>query len=143
MKTEISAGGVVVRKFREHHQVLLIKDMNNNWTFPKGIIENNEEAGEAAKREIMEETGLSSVTLIAHLSPIHYIYRRNGLIQKTVYYFLFRTTSIRKTLTPQRAEGISDARWMTLNSAVSKVGYPETNRSLLAQVKQLLGEYTT
>ncbi len=35
MKKEISAGGVIVRKKARGWEVLLIKDMKSNWTFPK------------------------------------------------------------------------------------------------------------
>lgn len=55
MKKELSAGGVVVRKKGNAWQVLLLKDMNDNWTFPKGLIEKGENPPSAAKREIADE----------------------------------------------------------------------------------------
>ena len=89
MKKEISAGGVIIKRSGKIVQVLLIKDMNGNWTFPKGVVEKGESHEDAAKREIFEETGLKNIILIQKLSPIHYAYQRNGLIHKTVHYFLF------------------------------------------------------
>jgi len=32
-----------------------------NWDFPKGIVEENEDPGNAAKREVQEETGITDI----------------------------------------------------------------------------------
>jgi len=78
MKTEISAGGVVVRKKKGEWQVLLIRDMNDTWTFPKGKIEKGETRKSAATREIKEEVGLTAIRYIAPAKVIHYFYKRGS-----------------------------------------------------------------
>ncbi|MEK7129476.1 MAG: NUDIX domain-containing protein [Patescibacteria group bacterium] len=133
MKEERSAGGVVVRRRGNGWQVLLIKDMNGTWTFPKGLIEKGEGAEQAAGREIFEETGIRGLTLVKKLSPITYWYRLNGLIKKTVLYFLFMTTS-NEPPNPQKEEGIQEAKWTSLALAATIVGYPKTNKSLLQEI---------
>ncbi|OGG30602.1 hypothetical protein A3A63_03770 [Candidatus Gottesmanbacteria bacterium RIFCSPLOWO2_01_FULL_46_9] len=136
MKTAISAGGIVVRKYRGSWQILLLKDMNNAWTFPKGLIEEGEKKKEAAEREIGEEVGLSELTYMAPVANIQYMYKRNGLIAKTVYYFLFRYTGVSKPVC-QKSEGIKDAQWYTLSDALSVIGY-DTNISLIKKTGKLL-----
>ena len=137
MKTEISAGGVVVRKYREVWQVLLMKDMNNAWTFPKGLIEKGEGKKQAAEREIKEEVGLTGLTSITPVSTIHYAYRRNGVINKTVHYFLFSYLGDEKPRC-QISEGIKDARWLPFSEANTIVGYKDTSISLLKKAETLL-----
>lgn len=137
MKQEISAGGVVLRKNGSSWDVLIIKDKNGNWTFPKGLIEKGEETLDAAKREIQEEVGISDITQFATLSPVHYMYQQNGLISKNVYYVLFISNG-KETLTGQKAEGISDVQWVPLDEAVQRIGYPKTNKKLLEETIAIL-----
>lgn len=137
MKTEISAGGIVVRKYRGSWRVLLLKDMNSVWTFPKGLIEKDEELIAAAQREISEEVGLNKVKFLTEIDKIHYFYQRDGLISKNVHYYLFLTES-RETLKPQKEEGISEAKWFSFEEAAKIIGYPKTNLALLEKSKQYL-----
>lgn len=139
MKTEVSAGGVVIRKIGHEWYVLVIKDMNGFWTFPKGIIERNEDSKTAAKREIFEETGLENLQYLKTLPDVMYVYKRKVLIQKTVHYFLFHSPFVMNTtLTPQTNEGISEAQWMPLIKATEDVGYAKTNKMLLQTVQTFL-----
>lgn len=137
MKTELSAGGIVLAKTQSIWHVLLIQDINKSWTFPKGLIEPNENPQEAAEREISEEIGLTNLTYVSTLGTIQYMYRRNGLIRKTVHYFLFQSDT-QAPLKPQREEGISEARWVALEEAETLIGYPETNTKLLHKARQIV-----
>lgn len=137
MKTELSAGGIVLAKTQSIWHVLLIQDMNKSWTFPKGLIEPNENPQEAAEREISEEIGLTNLTYVSTLGTIQYMYRRNGLIRKTVHYFVFQSDT-QAPLKPQREEGISEARWVALEEAETLIGYPETNTKLLHKARQIV-----
>lgn len=144
MKTEISAGGVIYRKKGKSWQILLLKDKNDHWTFPKGLIEDGEEKVKAAQREIGEEVGLKEIKLVTDLTPIKYWYmqsifsparnkRQNDLIHKTVYYFLFETEGSEETR-PQKEEGITDVRWFSPTEALKEVGYRKTNEPILQEV---------
>ena len=134
MKTLISAGGIIIKRPNKTVQVLLIKDMKGNWTFPKGVVEKGESHEVAAKREIFEETGLKNIILIQKLSPIHYAYQRNGLIHKTVHYFLFEWLGDEQ-IRLQAEEGISDSIWLTIDEAKKIIGYPKTNMILLDEIQ--------
>lgn len=137
MKTEISAGGVVVYNQAGTWYVILLKDMKSNWTFPKGTIEPKETPQVAAKREVSEEVGLKGMSLIKPLGFTQYLFKRGELIKKIVHYFLF--LSAKKThLIPQTEEGVSEAKWILLSKAIDIVGYPKTNKLLLEKAKQIL-----
>lgn len=135
MKTEASAGGIVVRKSRQGWEVLLMCDMKGNWTFPKGLIEGSEKPLTTAKREIKEEVGLTRLVFVTALTPTSYMYHRGALIKKTVYYFLFRASG-REKPTVQVEEGISEAKWFSLHEALTSVGYPKTNKPLLEETRR-------
>jgi 8-oxo-dGTP pyrophosphatase MutT (NUDIX family) len=131
MIEEYSAGGVILKQQNNVWHVLLIKDMNGNWTFPKGIIDPGENDEEAAKREIQEEVGLTKLSSPVALKKISYWYVRGGdKIHKTVSYFLF-TAEGKEQLVPQKEEGISDVQWMSKDEAIKHIGYPKTNIPLL------------
>lgn len=137
MKTEISAGGIVVRLKPGRWEVLLLQDMNDTWTFPKGKIGIGEDIEDAARREIREEVGLRDIKMLSKLPVIRYMYRRNGLIGKTVQYYIFQSIG-NETLVSQTEEGIHDATWMPLDRAERIIGYPKTNKALLKKTVRFL-----
>lgn len=138
MKREHSAGGLVVKKTNTLWEVLVIKDMNGNWTFPKGLVEVGEDELTAARREIYEEVGLTNIELVSPLAQISYWYVREGdKINKIVSYFLFKSTQ-EETLTPQTEEGISEVEWIEINKVLKNIGYPKTNKPLLEKSIQIL-----
>lgn len=133
MKIEISAGGVVYKIIGKKPMILLLKDKNDNWTFPKGLIEDKEDKIETAKREIGEEVGLKKIKFIRELQAINYWYRwQKDLIKKTVYYFLFRAFG-NEELEPQEEEGMKEARWVDLGKAIEVIGYRKTNELVLKE----------
>lgn len=137
MRTEFSAGGIIACQFQKKWYILILKDMNGTWTFPKGVIEKGESAEEAAKREIHEEVGITGLKLLATLTPIQYFYRRKGTIKKTVQYFIF-LSDIRTKPNVQKEEGIREARWVPINEAMEMIGYRETNVGLLKETEKYL-----
>ena len=131
--TEVSAGGIILfEKF-----ILVIKDMHEQWTFPKGKQEPGETLLDTAKREIAEEVGIKHLTLVTELPPVSYWYTRNVPIYKTVHFFIF-TTDNRYIPKPQKEEGITDAKWVEFSSVVDMIGYPDTNKPLLQQAQKYL-----
>ena len=65
--------GVGVMLFNENRQIFVGKRIDNRsaWQMPQGGIDKNENAIDAAKRELKEETGITSVTIIKQSSKIH------------------------------------------------------------------------
>ena len=77
MRYETSAGGVIIayKPKGKIPFVLLLKDKSGKWTFPKGLVEKNENQEKTAKREISEEVGIKKLTLLAKLHPVEYLYK--------------------------------------------------------------------
>ena len=142
MRTEISAGGLVVCKQNEKLFIALLQDEKGNWTFPKGLIEKGEDPQVAAQREIAEEIGLTGITLVKPLDTVTYFFKWQGLLtHKTVHYFLFTAPTL-LPLTPQKEEGISAAHWVEFDKAQEMIGYPKTNKQLLEKVTAQLSSPT-
>ena len=140
MKTEVSAGGVIVRKREDSWEVLLICDPKGKWTFPKGHLEADESHLDTAIREIGEEVGVHDLTHIADLTPVEYLFTRDGFIKKTVHFFLFETRGD-MALVPQLDEGITDAVWVSIDEAANQIGYPKTNKPIIKEAQKKLSSH--
>ena len=128
---ETSAGGVVFRRAPAGTTVLLIRDAYKNWGFPKGHVEEGEDAATAAVREIGEETGLTGLVLHAPIRDIDWFFRFRGrLIHKTCYFFLLESPA--GEAQPQADEGISACRWLSLEEALRTVSYANAREVLRA-----------
>ncbi|HVR73816.1 MAG TPA: NUDIX domain-containing protein [Planctomycetota bacterium] len=58
MATFFQAGALPFRTTSRGHEYLLVTSQKGNWIFPKGIIEPEESAEEAALKEAREEAGI-------------------------------------------------------------------------------------
>lgn len=126
---EISAGGVVYRLENNQPMFLLIRDSYKNWGFPKGHIEQDEPASEAALREVREETGLEDVVMEGPIDTIDWFFRFRGqLVHKVCHFFLMHTES--QDTTPQRAEGITACRWLSFPEARALLSYANAREIL-------------
>lgn len=134
MREEISAGGIVFKRKQGKILLLLLKDKKEEWTFPKGLIEKGEDYKESARREVVEETGISSIEFYGELTPIKYWYRWEGdLIKKTVHYYIFEAKGDGEPK-PQTEEGISEVGWFSTAEAWEMIGYKKTNGKILKEV---------
>lgn len=119
---EISSGGAVIQDSPAGIRILLIKDPYGKWTWPKGKLDKDETALDAAKREIGEETGLINIKEISKIGRTNYFYRRDKkLIYKTVYIYLFRFTGSEKLVIQK--EEIDDGDWFSEADALAKISY--------------------
>src|SRR5438445_623644 len=89
---ETSAGGVVYRVEDGRPLYLLIRDSYQNWGFPKGHLEPGERAEDAARREVVEETGVREVVVRGTIDTIDWYFRFRGrLIHKVCHFYLMET----------------------------------------------------
>jgi 8-oxo-dGTP pyrophosphatase MutT (NUDIX family) len=139
MKSEISAGGLILRNTPNGWEILRIRDRSGAWTFPKGKIEDGETLEETAVREISEEVGLHQLTFLGTLTPLHYIYTRNGQVDKTVHYFVFEYTGTAEPV-GQKEEGIQEPTWVLLDTAHVDIGYPDSNNPLIIETRKIVAE---
>ena len=131
MNKTFSAGGVVVGP---HGRVLVVNQNNNSWSLPKGHIDAGEEALEAAKREIHEESGIDELTFVRDLGS----YERPKLALgggddrseiKNIHMFLFKTS--RKVLKPIDREN-PEAQWVEKEKVAGLLTHPKDKQFFLS-----------
>ncbi len=134
---EFSAGGMVYSYDEHGHlRLALILDRHGNWGLPKGHLDGDETAVQAAQREIEEEIGLPS-TIGPLIQRIEYMVQKRGRWRpKMVDYFLARSNHA--DLTPDADDGIVEVRWVTPAEALDMVHYAQV-RDVLRQGLALLG----
>jgi 8-oxo-dGTP pyrophosphatase MutT (NUDIX family) len=121
-RVERSAGGVVVRRVGGALNALVIRDPYGNWGLPKGHLENGEGPGEAALREVGEETGLDGLRLGPELATIDWYFRAGGkLIHKFCAFYLMASDA--GDPVPEEAEGITECVWLSLDDAEARITY--------------------
>ena len=129
MKT-VSAGGIILREGK----VVLVNQYKSSWSLPKGHVEEGEKPLEAAKREILEECGLTDLELVKELPP----YQRSGRSSlnkkemKTIIMFLFHTKQ--KDLKPID-KAISEAVWVKKEDAAAMLTRREDKEFFLRCMK--------
>ncbi len=135
MKREHSAGFVVARKANKR-LYLLLEYKTNYWDFPKGHLERDETAKEAAIRELKEETGIIKIEFIPDFEhKISYIFtaKDGTVIYKDVVFFL--------ALTPEEKVHISDEHkgyaWLCYEDAIKRATYKNA-KELIEKAEQTL-----
>jgi 8-oxo-dGTP pyrophosphatase MutT (NUDIX family) len=120
---ETSAGGVVFRRGPAGEpRYLLIRDSYRNWGFPKGHLEPGEPPADAARREVVEETGLQDLVLHGPIQVIDWYFRFRGrTIHKFCHFFLFESRSGEPV--PQAEEGITACVWLGIDEAGEAISY--------------------
>lgn len=126
-----SAGGVVLNS---RGQVLVVSQHGTSWSLPKGRIEEGEDTLAAAKREIYEESGVTTLTLIRELGSYERfkIGRDGGDDQselKTIFMFLFETSETE--LSPVDVEN-PEARWVDGGEVAALLTHPKDREFFVA-----------
>lgn len=133
---ERSAGGVVVRYREGVPHALVIRDPYKNWGLPKGHIEPDETADQAALREVREETGLERVEIRDELGTVDWWFQQDGVrIHKYCTFFLMISPT--GAPRPELGEGITDCVWLSLDEAVSRITY-DNARAMVREARELL-----
>ena len=118
---ELSAGGVVVRRFRGRPFCACIRLRGGSvLALPKGLIDPGESTAEAALREVREETGLEA-TLVGRLDHVRYWYQRPGArVFKVVTFFLLR---YRRGSVRDHDHEVESVEWVPLAEAPRRLSY--------------------
>ena len=114
----------------------LLLDYGHHWDYPKGHVEAGEDDATAAKRELMEETGITRIDLVDGFSrEMTYVFRgrRGNLIKKTVVFFLGRTDIEAVTISHEHV----GSAWLTADEALARLTYPNAKAMLKAAMEQL------
>lgn len=139
MKHEVerSAGGVLIKKggASPNTEVCLIqvptRGGNPSWRLPKGWIEPEETAEEAAVRETREETGCNG-EILSPLSEIEYWYTRRESdervrVQKIVKFYMMRYTD---GSIADHDQEVEEVRWYDFKDALRTISYDAEKRVL-------------
>lgn len=111
-------------------EVLLIQHRHGlHWSFPKGHAEIGEDPIQTAFRELLEETGLSVVSLLtpAIFSENYQFISKGQLVSKTVGYYV---ALVEGTLRLQFEEVLA-SKWVLLAEAPASLSFPESQHLCL------------
>jgi 8-oxo-dGTP pyrophosphatase MutT (NUDIX family) len=127
MKKSQSAGGVVLNSRGE---IAIVNQKHRSWSLPKGHVEEDEDFLEAAKREILEETGITDLKLITFLGSysrfaLDYNNEDNPKEYKTMHFYLFSTTQ--NELAPSDTDN-PEARWVSTDEVENYLTHPEDKK---------------
>jgi len=137
-KMEKSCGALIFRLEGGKRVYLLLHYAGGHWDFPKGHVEAGEGEEQTAKREIQEETGITSLEFLSSFREVvSYSFRHsNGAAaQKQVVFFLVMT---HEKLVRLSNEHIGFA-WLPYAAAKKKATY-ENARMLLEKAEKRLSE---
>ena len=120
-----AAGGLVVRRHHgELHVVVVHRPVQQDWSFPKGKLEQGESLELAALREVREETGMAC-RLLRFVGHTEYVDRK-GRPKAVAYWVMAAETGF---FTPN--EEVDELRWLTLEVASRTISYTR-DRELVA-----------
>lgn len=128
MKQIKSCGCIVINDGK----VLLIKQHQGFYGFPKGHVEKNETEIETAYRETKEETGIDAIIEKEKRFEISYYTRKNNF--KTVVYFLAHPKNIEIKI---QEDEILEAKWVPIELAEDVITY-DNLKELWIKVKGIL-----
>lgn len=134
--TVVRSAGVVIARRQAGIYRLLVLRAARYWDFPKGLIEEAEDAHDAARREATEGTGISDLTFDAAESHKETIAYGTGEIAR---YYLAITTTDEVTLPIAHELGkpvYDEWRWVTFDEAEDVL--PPRLTAVLAWVRDTL-----
>ncbi|MDA8102501.1 MAG: NUDIX hydrolase [Nitrospiraceae bacterium] len=113
-----AAGAVVVRDSGSTPLVCVVhRPRYDDWSLPKGKIDKGESEEDAARREVLEEAGVSGLLVANRRTSTSYIDNRGR--DKSVTYFLMKYTSGR--FTPN--DEVDDIAWLPPDEAAARLTY--------------------
>jgi 8-oxo-dGTP diphosphatase len=125
----IRAAGAVLH--RDGLVAVVHRPQYDDWTLPKGKLDDGEDDREAAVREVEEETGHVG-TIEQDLGTVGYDVADGP---KTVRYFLMAADAGGRPL----AKDVDDVRWVGIGKAVAMVTY-DRDREVLERARSALAD---
>lgn len=128
----LAAGGVVVREAADGVRVAVVRRPRyDDWSLPKGKLDEGEGWKEAALREVEEEVG-SACELGAELPAVAYIDNKGRY--KVVRYWLMEAVGD-DDFEPN--DEVDEVRWLAAGEALALLSY-ERDQSLLEEALEVL-----
>lgn len=130
---ETSSGAIIYRNIYNSIRYLLIKNKRSaHWGFPKGHLERGETRFDAARREVLEETGIH-IKLHMGFEGVSE-YKIKIKVQKKVSIFVGTTDD---TTTTIQEEEIEDYIWLTYQKAMPYLKF-DNDKAILKQANRFL-----
>lgn len=129
---EKSCGAVVHRERGGMREYLIIRHNGGHWSFPKGHVENQETEVETAKREILEETGLTTEINTGFRSVVTYS-PKSGVVKDVVFFL----ASVTGGTEHAQEEEIAQLEWFPFEKACEVVTFP-TDTKVLEDAEEFL-----
>ena len=127
MPKEVSAGAIV---FRDDGEIkyLFLQYEAGHWDFPRGGMEKGETEKETARREILEETGITDIAFIdGFREKTFWFYKKDGkTFYKEAIFYLAKTESSEIKLSPEHVA----FKWLNFNEALGQVTFDNTKKIL-------------
>lgn len=123
----------------KNNEILLVKRKYppgaGKWSIPGGVVEAGEKIAEAARRELLEETGLDAEAagIIWVLNNIVYDSEKRVIYHYLIVDVLFDPSTIRGSLRP--GGDTDDARWFKLSDLYQLPGVSKTVLRLVNRIK--------
>lgn len=122
-----ASGGLVFRTSGSRHQILVVhRPRYDDWSLPKGKDDPGETPQAAARREVLEETGVTA-HIVSDLGEVRYHTPQEN--SKQVRYFAMRAVEVPE-FTPN--EEVDETRWVNREAAAGLLTYP-FDRELVAK----------
>lgn len=133
MKSEkiVAAGAVIYKKDVDYLFAVIHRPHHDDWSFPKGKVDNDETIEQTAKREILEETGLV-VEFEKKLKSREYEVKGK---EKIVHYWLAKNKTEKIF---EKNDEVDELLWLSKSDALKTLSY-EADRFLLEEASQILG----
>jgi ADP-ribose pyrophosphatase YjhB (NUDIX family) len=127
-----AAGGVVVDASGKRVLLLLKSEgKRERWVLPKGKRRFLERRRRAARREVLEETGVEQVEVGAYLTRECYFDKMGkDLVFKEVSYYLMRCPKGRTRLDVRKEESFVRGQWMSFGAALKSTSPVRAHRTL-------------
>lgn len=132
MKKEKSCGSIIINC----NKVLLIKQHQGFYGFPKGHMETNETEEQTAIRETKEETNIDIQIIREYRYSNNYVI--NNEIAKEVIYFL--ATPLNTNIEKQSSE-ILDVVWINIDEVYDKLTYQDTKEMWIKVKKDIIKSF--
>lgn len=136
---ELEAGAIITKTKNNELKFLTIYRVNmDDYTFPKGHVEDGESLEDASRRETLEETG-HSVEIKNLVGSFEYRVKeeKDGeevfFIRRVYYFSGFLTGDVVEANNPDLKEGKIIPNWLTYEEALEKLTY-DTDKDLIRKV---------
>jgi len=138
--TATSSGALVLAQIAGELRLALARERGGNaWVIPKGHVEAGESPVDAALREVFEETGLTTVDVMAYLGDIRRpsVEKSGEHVLKTIHIFLGYVQEPPLQLVPTDPD-VEAAAWVSVTEAVESIPFEQDLEFVRRHLRPLL-----